>query len=148
MSIPLVTVYGEIRGGRIHFEDRREFDAAVRREFRDKAQVKVEVERLQATRSLDQNRGYWGVIVEAISDHTGYTPEETHEILKQKFIPKKLAIQDKNGEVKDEFVVGGSTRQMNTKDFGEYMERIKEWAAVELDIYIPDFNDTGYGHGV
>ena len=37
-------------------------------------------------RSGQQSKYYWGVIVEMISQHTGYTPEEVHELLKQRFL--------------------------------------------------------------
>jgi len=96
------------------------------------------IEKRRATRSLNQNAWYWGCIVEAISEHTGYTPDEVHDLLKQKFIPKKLAIQDGNGEIKDELVIGGTTTKLNKVQFGEYCEAIRRWAAMDLDIVIPD----------
>ncbi len=38
----------------------------------------------------------------------------------------------------DEFVIGGSTTRMNKLEFGEYCEAIRQWAAMELGINIPD----------
>jgi hypothetical protein len=73
-----------------------------------------------------------------LAEHTGYTPDEIHEILKAKFIPKRLAITNGNGEICGEFVLGGSTTKLDTLDFSEYCERIREWAAESLDIVIPD----------
>lgn len=126
-----------VQHGRLKFHNRREFDEQVRR-FRDGAQVEIAVTVRRASRSQKQNAYYWGVVVQIISDHTGYTPDEVHEFLKMKFIPKRLAIQDHNGEVKDEFVLGGSTRKMNTIQFGEFMEECRRFAAETLDCYIPD----------
>ena len=133
-------------------ENRRAFDEAIRR-FRDGAQVQIEVTARRATRSIPQNAWYWGVIVQAIAEHTGYTPDELHDVLKMKFIPKRLAVCDGNGEVKDEFVVGGSTRKMTTAEFGEYCDAIRQWAAQDLGIDIPDPHETplalaGHGWGV
>ncbi len=41
----------------------------------------VEIKRLQRKRTLDQNKYYWGVVIKALSEHTGYTPGEMHEEL-------------------------------------------------------------------
>jgi len=136
----LVVASAEVKGGRLFFRNRRQFDQAVA-QFKEGWTVEVSVKRLRATRSQLQNRYWWGVCVQLVSEHTGYTPEEVHEIAKQLFIPKRLALQNGNGEVKGEFVIGGSTREMNTVEFGEFMERFREWAAQDLDVYIPDPTD-------
>lgn len=75
--------------------------------------ITIRVSRQHALRSGQQNRWYWGVIVQLLADHTGYTADEIHEVLKAKFIPKHLALADRNGEVKGEFVIGGTTTTMN-----------------------------------
>ena len=136
-----VSAHGSIKGGRIHIRNRRGFDQAIS-QFREGAEVEVEVTIRRATRSLPQNAYYWGVVVHLVSEHTGYTPDEVHEFLKMKFIPKRLAIADGNGEVCDEFVLAGSTRKMNTIQFGEYMEECRRFAAETLDCYIPDPNEA------
>lgn len=133
----LVVASADVKGGRLFFRNRRNFDRAIA-QFKEGWTVEVSVKRLRATRSQQQNRYWWGVCVQLVSEHTGYTPEEVHEIAKQMFIPKHLAIQNGNGEIKGEFVIGGSTRAMNTTEFGEFMERFREWAAMELDVVIPD----------
>lgn len=147
MSIPLATASCFTRRGKLHIRNRAAFDSVVAT-LPDGLELELELTRLRATRSQQQNAGYWGVIVQALSEHTGYTPEEVHDILKAKFLPKRLAILKGNGDVVDEFVMGGSTRGLSTVEFGEYMEQIKMWAASELEVYIPDFDDRGYGAGV
>ncbi len=151
-----VTALAQIKDRRLFIQDRRRFDASVAK-LDDRWDYEIVVQRLYANRSLQQNAWYWGVIVEAIAEHTGYTADETHDILKMKFIPKRLAVCDGNGEVQDEFVVGGSTRKMTTSEFGDYCESIRQWAAETLDIDIPDPDSAatsasasrnGYGHGV
>ena len=101
-------------------------------------EVSITIEKKRATRSLAQNALYWGVYVELLSEHTGYIPDEIHALLKAKFIPKKLAVCDGNGEVRDEFVIGGSTRKLNKLEFGEFLRAIQIWAAEELGVVIPD----------
>lgn len=132
-----VSAHGSIKNGRILFRDRRQFDDQIR-QFREGAEVEIAVTIRRATRSLQQNAYFWGVVIQALSEHTGYLPDEVHQFLKAKFIPKRLAIADGNGEVVDEYVLGGSTRKMNTIEFGEYMETIRRWAAETLDLVIPD----------
>lgn len=127
---------GAVEGGKLLLRNRKAFNEALS-SMKD-GEVLVTVARARATRSLSQNAWYWGVIVELISEHTGYTPDEVHELLKAKFIPKKLAVQDGNGEIKGEFVIGGSTQKLNKLTFGEYCEAIRQWAAQDLDIVIPD----------
>lgn len=126
---------GVIEGGKLELRNRRELQHALRA-MRD-GEVLVRIERLRATRSQRQNAWYWGVIVQQLAEHTGYTPDEMHEILKAKFIPKRFAVADGNGEVRGEFVIGGTTTSLNTVEFGEYCEAIRDWAA-ELGIVIPD----------
>lgn len=139
MSTVLDEVIGvaQVKDGRLFIKNRRAFDQRIAR-FDDRWILEVTVKRLRATRSQQQNRYWWGVCVELVSEHTGYTPEDIHEIAKQMFIPKRLAVADGNGEIQGEFVVGGSTRQMNTEEFGEFIERFKQWAAETLDVVIPD----------
>lgn len=142
-----VVAHGSIRNGKLHLRNRRDFDQAIA-QFREGAEVEIEVTIRRAARSIKANAWYWGGIIHAISEFTGYTPDEVHEWAKAKFIPKKLAICNGNGEVVDEYVLGGSTRKMNTVEFSEYCESIRRWAAETLDLYIEDPGERSYGHGV
>jgi hypothetical protein len=101
-------------------------------------EVLIRLERAHATRSQQQNAWYWSQVVGQVAQHTGYTADEIHEIYKAKFIPKHLAITDGNGEIRGEFVLGGSTVKLDTQAFADYCERIREWAADELNVVIPD----------
>lgn len=112
--------------GKLHVRAWNRFTEALRH-CKDGEYV-ISIERRHATRSNQQNRLYWGVYVEALSNHTGYSPDEIHEILKAKFLPKKLALCDGNGEVVDEYVLGGSTTKLDVIAFGDYLAAIHEWA--------------------
>lgn len=83
-------------------------------------------------RSNNANRYYWGVVIAAISEHTGYDPAEIHEMMKKKFNLKTALL----GSTMEEY--SGSTRILNTKEFAEYVDKIRMWANVELDCRIPD----------
>lgn len=132
---------GQVKGGKLFISHRRAFDQQVRL-LDERWMLEVTVKRLRATRSPQANRYWWGVCLALASEHTGYTPEELHEIAKQMFIPKKLALCDGNGEVVGNYVMGGSTRTMNTSEFYAFAERFKQWCAEKLDLYIPDPNEA------
>jgi hypothetical protein len=125
-----------VSGGKLRIRNRRAFDLALAA-MKDGTEVIVTIEKVRATRSQAQNRWYFGVIVKSISDCTGYDPLEVHELLKEKFLPKTLALPDKHGEA-NEFVIGGSTSKLNKVEFGEYCEAVRRWAAESLSIDIPD----------
>jgi len=95
------------------------------------------VERESATRSPQANAYYWGVVVKSLADHTGYTPDETHDVLKIKFLPKDVALRTGTGTVIAEFVIGGSTRALSVGEFYDYVERIRQWAFDALEVDIP-----------
>lgn len=78
---------------------------------------------VSTTRSNPQNKYYFGVIVDMISQETGNEPEETHELLKLKFL-KPMGKQN--------------TTQLDTREFNLYIEKIQRWAAQELSMVIPD----------
>jgi NinB protein len=127
---------GVIRQGKLKVSNGTQWIDAIR-SFPD-GPVLVTLKRVTATRSLQSNRYYWSVVVGAISEHTGYTPDETHEALKMLFLPKHLAYADDNGEVVRELVIGGSTTRLTQAEFSDYVARIKEWALTDLNVKIPD----------
>lgn len=122
--------------GQLKLRNRRAFASAMR-QMKD-GEYLVTIARAHATRSLAQNALYWGVYIHVLSEYTGFTPDDMHEVLKAKFIPKRLAISDGNGEIQGEFVVGGTTTRMNKVEFGEYLGEIQRWAAEDLGVNIPD----------
>jgi hypothetical protein len=89
-------------------------------------------------RSDRQVKWYWGQVLELLAEHTGHTPDELHEYCKARFIPKRLAICDGNGVVIDDRVIGGSTTKLSTVDMAAYCEAIRQFAAEDLGLVIPD----------
>lgn len=92
-------------------------------------------------RSNPQNKYYWSVCIGIISEHTGFTPEETHEILKYKFLKDGKLIKHRNGNIYTEFFTK-STAQLDTKEFEEYLSQIRIWASSDLGAYIPSPNEA------
>ena len=96
----------------------------------------------KSQRSLNQNNYYWGVCIELISQHTGYDPDEIHEILKQMFLPKRMEIQTASGTIHK--TISKSTTELDTKGMEEYLENIRRWAASELGCNVPEPNEISY----
>lgn len=77
-------------------------------------------------RSLKENNYYWGVVLQTIADGTGYTPEEVHDAMRWKFLRKG-----------QRFETVASTSSLSTYEFEEYLEKIRMFAAQELNCPIP-----------
>jgi hypothetical protein len=132
---------GLMRQGRLRITQANVF-AAQLQQLRDGV-VEIAVARKRATRSQQANRYWWGVCVAAVADHTGYTPNEIHALAKQLFLPKRIAIADGHGEIRDEVVIGASTTRLTTLEFSEFIEAFRQWAADTLDVYIPPADQAG-----
>jgi hypothetical protein len=66
-------------------------------------------------RSHDQNSLLWGVIYKGISDTTGYSIEEVHDICRMKWLAED------DGELK-------STAGLTKTEFNEYIDKIINWS--------------------
>lgn len=135
MSVDAVYGAGVMRQGRLRLLHAERLAAHLTR-LRDGA-VEIAIRRRYATRSHEQNRFYWGVLVDALSEATGYTPPEIHALCKAKFLPKRLAVQDRNGRLAGEFVLGGTTRSLTVGEFGDYCRAIESWMTEDLGFTLP-----------
>ncbi len=98
----------------------------------------VKLSKYRKQRSMPQNKYYWGVVLEILSDCTGFTPEEMHHVLKAKFNPVQKTFKA-TGET---FLMGKSTTELNTEEMEKYLEQIRIFAVQELDCLIPLPNET------
>jgi len=78
---------------------------------------------VSTTRSTLQNNYYFGVIVDMLSEQTGYEFYEMHDELKAMFI---MPMGYK------------STTDMTTGDFKIFCKRVQEWARDNHEMNIPD----------
>ena len=74
-----------------------------------------------------QRRYYWGCLIKAISDYSGYTEQETHEKMKE----IHLRVTDKGSPY------NRSTQDLNTKEREEYHEDVRRWGSTVLGLYLP-----------
>jgi len=95
--------------------------------------------RIVKRRSDNQNRFYWGVVVPKIADYMGERDhEEVHAYLKAHFNYKDIFVEDKK------YRVAKSTTKLSTQEFEDYIERVKEFAAKEMGLYIPNPNEVEF----
>ena len=69
----------------------------------------------ESARSHDQNSLLWGVIYKGISDTTGYTQEQLHDMLRMKF-----DLKDEDGNLL-------STATLTKSEFNDYLDKIINW---------------------
>lgn len=86
------------------------------------------------TRSQKQNAYMWGVVYKIISSDTGYSADEVHQLMADKFLS-----YEKKGK---KFVL--STTTLNTKEMEGYLEDIRRFSSTELSIDVPLPNETEY----
>jgi ribosomal protein L39E len=88
-------------------------------------------------RSNNQNRYFHGVVLQLLSDHTGYTIEEMKQILKNEFLTYTKDLP--NGKSM-KFVK--STADLNTKEFEDFLENSRRFAIQTFDVFIPLPNEV------
>ena len=82
-------------------------------------------------RSLKENNYYWGIVLTLLAEATGFTPEEAHDAMRWKFLRKG-----------QRFETVRSTTGLTTNEFEEYLEKIRLFAAQELNCIIPLPNEN------
>lgn len=126
---------GKVEHGKFVPENKQLFKAAFY--GHEGKRVRVTVERFRNRRSTEQNRYYFGVVVPLIGKAIGEEDNETvHEMLKAEFNYEILVIGDR------EMRKPKSTAKLETKEFSDFMEKVRMWAAKFLELYIPDPNEA------
>lgn len=98
--------------------------------------IEIIIHRKRKHRSVQQNRYYW-LVASMLSDHTGFTKDEIHAILKSKFLRTEKVNED-TGSVY-EYVK--STTELTTVEYEEYLDSVRQFAAEEFDLQIPMPNE-------
>ena len=99
----------------------------------------VVVKQNRPIRSMSAN-GYYHIILTMIcSEANQYTHEQLHEICKRKFNYEMVQFPKSGYEV-----VGKSTKNLDTKEFAAFVNRVKLWALEEFNIVVPDARDIDY----
>jgi hypothetical protein len=102
----------------------------------DGKQYTVEIKRKREKRTIDQNRLYW-LWLSCIMDETGEHKDALHEFFKSYF----LGVTENFVFDKYQVVIPNSTTKLNTKEMTDYLERVQQFANVELGIVLPNPED-------
>lgn len=106
-------------------------------------EVEVVVKPWRNQRSNNQNKYYWAVIVEMLTEDFGdTTPEQTHEILAGIFLSEHIQVDTKHGKIN--VLVTRSTASLKTVEFEEYLSKIRNWASIERNCNIPLPNEVDF----
>lgn len=95
----------------------------------------------QKQRSNPQNRYYWGICIRLLCEHTGYTPDDMHEIVKHKFLKKTVWLQHNVEGVKEMNEITKSTTSLSTSEMEKLLSDIRGWASLCLGCYLPEPNE-------
>ena len=90
---------------------------------------RVSIVAYRSRRSSDQNRLAWK-LYNAVAQETGYTPDEVHNLFKQKFGEPKVV---KIGRAE---VTEYTTRDKDLAWFSDYLDRCQAFAAQELGVVV------------
>jgi len=93
--------------------------------------IKIVIEKAKKKRSVNQNSYYWGVIIQEVllmfrEAGNDVDAEEVHSYLKEHVGKLTKVVVDPEGNKES---VLQSTTRLSTKEFEDYLERIRAWAA-------------------
>jgi len=101
--------------------------------------------RPKKTRSSEQNRYYWGVVVRMVCEAFNEIGnpvnadnqediQSVHEFLKRRFLQPEIFV-DANGEAHE---IGWSTSRLTTSQMMDYIAQVQQFAVEFLNVIIPD----------
>jgi len=117
--------YGTIQNGKLKLDNPAQFNRKI--EELEGKRIEIDLKVRRKNRSLDQNAYYWGVVLAAISDFTGYDVEDLHNHFKYNLLKKDVGNLN----------TFKSTSNLNTKEFTDYIDKIIRFANQVLGIEIP-----------
>ena len=106
---------GKVKQGKLTLDDNLGFRDYL---YLIEGDVHLEIKVAEKVRSPQQN-AYYRVIIRILSKELGYTEQEMHETIKEKYDIE-------------------STKQLSVPEFTELLEAIKRWAVIEMGIVLPN----------
>lgn len=132
--------FGKVVDGKLKLTRRTEFQELLN--LYEGKEIEVSVDKKRNTRSVSQNSYLWGVVIPVVQDGLKgmgmkATKEETHELLKMKFLQKEL-VNELTGEIM-RYV--GSTTELSKSEFMDYISEIQQFCSEFLNVYLPSPNE-------
>lgn len=86
-------------------------------------------------RSSQANRRYWGQLIGAFCDYTGYTAYEAHELAKGMFLAARAGACDHvEAQIIGQVSIGDSTTDLCTTCFSLYCDDYEMWIGREFGL--------------
>lgn len=104
--------------------------------------VTITVKIQMPTRSILQNKYYWGVIIKYLSEEIGYPPDVMHDYMKESF----LGLQTYDMPDGTSYEKLKSTTDLTTGEAEEYYRQIREWSKDFLNVLIPLPNESPFDY--
>ena len=123
--------YGKIKKGKLILNNKQQFQDQLK-EFEGK-EVVIKIAERNNNRTKDQNSLLWKWI-DIISKETGYTKEETKELISYKFLRRERIDEEGYTEV---YLKGTST--LTKQEFSDLMNNISYWTNSTLNITLPSY---------
>jgi hypothetical protein len=119
--------------GKLHIKDTVKFNQYI---IKLKGDVEIIVQRQKniKNRGSQQNRYYWGIVLQIIAGYMGDDIESAHEAM------KILFLVDNSRKLK----TIKSTASLNTTEFEDYLSNIRMYMSKEHDVYIPKPNEVDF----
>jgi hypothetical protein len=123
--------FGTVKNGKLILNNERRFNDNLNIFEGEEIEIRIKIR--TNNRTTEQNSLYWKWI-NIMSEETGFTKEEMHELIKYKFL-KRTSINN-NGieEVKLK-----STTTLTVKEFTKLMDDILYWSNNTLNINLPTY---------
>ena len=121
--------FGTIKNGKLILNNERRFNDNLNIFEGEEIEIRIKVR--TNNRTIEQNSLYWKWI-NIMSEETGFTKEEMHELIKYKFL-KRTSINN-NGV---EEVKLKSTTSLTVKEFTKLMDDVLYWSNNTLNINLP-----------
>jgi L-cysteine desulfidase len=123
--------FGEIKKGKLILNNKQQFqDQLVALEGKN---VVIKIVERGNNRTKDQNSLFWQW-VDIISNETGYTKEETKELIQYKFLQRERLNEEGYTET---YLKGTST--LSKKEFTDFMNEVSYWSNNTLSISLPTY---------
>ena len=123
--------FGTIKNGKLILNNERRFNDNLNIFEGEEIEIRIKVR--TNNRTIQQNSLYWKWI-NIMSEETGFTKEEMHELIKYKFL-KRTSINN-NGV---EEVKLKSTTSLTVKEFTKLMDDVLYWSNNTLNINLPTY---------
>ena len=106
-------------------------------------QIIIKIEKAKKKRSTQQNRFYYGVIIPIVQNclkEAGHvmTNENTHDLIKLKFLKETLFVNEDTGEVIERIK---STTELSTSQFMNLLAEINNFTFEYFGVSLPSPND-------